>query len=306
MRKTGARADVEVVDARLLEPAADAHDVLDAVSTAKPRQELARGLFDADLEAEAEVCADLGANGAHDLAREPRAVLERSAVLIRACVDRRAQELCEQHPVRARKLDAVEARLPGPPGGGRELVDHVPDLGDRQRPAGETADGLGVVRRAQRRLVPQPRQDALPAREDELDDVLAVVLVDSLSEFTPERDLVVGVQVCIAGDDVPAFMDRGVRRDDRPDSAPRELQVPVNPCLRARAVVVVEAAGDARTEDAVLDREVRNVERLEDDALGAHRTHPAGLPAEPNAAEIPRWRRCLMASSLICRPVCPI
>src|SRR6185503_19629661 len=99
--KAGTGAHVEVVDACLLEPTADAHHVLDGVAAAKPRQELARSLVDADLEAEAEVLPDRHTNRAHDLEGEPRAVLERSAVLVFARVDRRAQELGEEHPVRA-------------------------------------------------------------------------------------------------------------------------------------------------------------------------------------------------------------
>ena len=64
----------------------------------------------------------ISARIARTTSSEKRArVLERAAVLVLAVVDRRAQELREQHPVRARKLDAVEARLAHPPRSGREL-----------------------------------------------------------------------------------------------------------------------------------------------------------------------------------------
>lgn len=55
---------MEVVDTGVLEPAADTNDVLDGIATPQPGQELARRLLDADLEAEAEVVADLDADRA--------------------------------------------------------------------------------------------------------------------------------------------------------------------------------------------------------------------------------------------------
>ena len=65
-----------------------------------------------------------------------------------------------------------------------------------------------------------------------------------------------------------AGVDRRVRRDDRADAAARELLVPVHVDLRAGAVVVVEASGEAGAEHAVLHREVTELQRLEDDAFG--------------------------------------
>ena len=86
----------------------------------------------------------------------------------------------------------------------------------------------------------------------ELHDELAVVLVDALADLTPERDLVVVVDHRVVRQDAAAHVHRHERRDDRADAAARELLFPVDAGLVAGAVVVVEAAGDARSEDAVL------------------------------------------------------
>ena len=77
MRELGAGADVEVVDAVVLEPAADAQRLLDRVPLREPGEDLVQVLAQADLEAEAEVVTDLALHRANDLEREARAVLER-------------------------------------------------------------------------------------------------------------------------------------------------------------------------------------------------------------------------------------
>src|SRR6266508_5535245 len=145
MWEAGAGAHVDVVDAGLLEPSADRHDVLGRVAAPQPREELARRLVDADLEAEAEVLPDLGPHGPYDLEREAGAVLERSAVLILSRIDGRAEELGEEHAIRPGELDAVEPGHACPPRGLDEERDDLPNLGHRQLPVPE-ADG-GAERR---------------------------------------------------------------------------------------------------------------------------------------------------------------
>ena len=44
---------------------------------------------------------------------------------------------------------------------------------------------------------------ALPAREEKLNDVRALVLVDASDELSPERDSIVAVDVRMAGGDRP-------------------------------------------------------------------------------------------------------
>ena len=68
----------------------------------------------------------------------------------------------------------------------------------------------------------------------------------------------------VVGDDPALHADGHERRDDRPDAALGELRLPVEADRVARAVVVVEAPGDVRAEQPVLDSQVSEVKRLED------------------------------------------
>ena len=147
-----------------------------------------------------------------------------------------------------------------------EAVDELADLVDGHPLALEPVDRLRLVGRAPALLELDAAEVALPAREGELDDVPAVVLVDALDELAPERDGLVAVDVRVVRDDQAARVDRRVRGDDRADAAARELQVPVEMWPGAGSVVVVEAAGEARAEDAVLDLERPERERLEESA----------------------------------------
>jgi hypothetical protein len=90
------------------------------------------------------------------------------------------------------------------------------------------------------------------------------VLVHALADLAPERDVLVAVDRRVARNDLPAPVDAAPGRDDRADPAARELQLPVDPGLRPGAVVVVEAAGDARAEEPVADLQVPELQRGED------------------------------------------
>jgi hypothetical protein len=163
-------------------------------------------------------------------------------------------------------LDPVGAGLACAPRSLREPLHELLDLGNRHPLALETVDRLLLVGRAPALLELDPSEVPLSPRERELHDVLAVVLVDALDELAPERDRLVTVDVRVVRDDQAAWMHRCVRRDDRPDAAAGELQVPVDVDLRSGAVVVVEPAGEARPEHTILDRQVPKLQRLEDDA----------------------------------------
>ena len=294
MRKPGAGAHVQEVDAGVLEPAADANDVLDRVAASEPGQKLARSLVDADLEPETEVVADLGPNRTDHLEREASPVFERSSVRVLARVDRRTQELGEEHPVRTCQLDAVQSGFARAARGLCELADHIADLVDLQRAARKAVDRLGIVGRPQCDVVAEAGQDAFPPCVHELDDVLAVVLVDAPTELAPEGDPVVRVEVRIAGDDVTPLVDRSVRGDDRADATACELQVPVDPDLGARPVVVVETARDARADNAVLDGQAPQVQGLEDHGCAHGRTvrlrPPMAAPSLTAGVSTPRAR----------------
>ena len=162
-------------------------------------------------------------------------------------------------------LDPVRPGLARPPRPGREAADDLRDVGLRHPLAAQAVDGLGLVGRAPPLLVDDPADVALAARESELDEVPAVVLVHLPDERAPEGDRLVAVDVRVVRDDQAARVHRSVRRDDRTDAAARELEIPVDVRLVAGAVVVVEPPGKARAKDAVLQLEVPEAERLEDD-----------------------------------------
>ena len=110
----------------------------------------------------------------------------------------------------------------------------------------------------------------LPPGVRELEDVLAAVLVHALAELAPERHAVVALDRRVAGTIRPARSTPHQAETIAPTPAAGEPQLPVDPRLRAGAVVVVEAARDARAEDPVLHLEVPEPERLEDRVVGAH------------------------------------
>src|SRR5262249_3784570 len=79
----------------------------------------------------------------------------------------------------------------------------------------------------------------------------------------------------VAGNAPPLHQHRHVGRDDGAYAAGSELAFPVDAGLGERAVLVVEAAGNVRAEDAVLDRQVAKLERSEDNVFGHDRASPA-------------------------------
>src|SRR5690606_21701161 len=98
------------------------------------------------------------------------------------------------------------------------------------------------------------------------------MLVHTLADGPPERDLVVRVDHRVVRQDAPANVDGYERRDDRADAALRDAFLPVDARPSAGAVVVVPAPGDARPEETILNRQVAEMQRLEDDIF--HASHP--------------------------------
>jgi hypothetical protein len=105
------------------------------------------------------------------------------------------------------------------------------------------------------------------------------VLVDALPELAPERDAVVALDRREVGDDLAALVHGCPGREDRADAAAGELQLPVDPRLRARPVVVVEATGHVGAEDAVSDLEVAEAKRPEDRLRGHFTSAGSGAPS---------------------------
>ena len=256
--------DVEPVHARLDEPVAHLDRLLEGRALLAPGKERLAVVDGADLELEVEVVADLLPDRAHDFEREARAVLERPAVLVRSVVDRGREELGDEVAVAAVHLDPVQLGLAGAAGGLGEAVDDLVDLRLRHPLALEAVDRVGPVGRGEALVVEDARDVSLPPREGELDDVLRARVAHALSQLEVERHPLVRVEVRVVRHDRSAWVHRGVRGDDRPDSPAGELDVPVDPRLRAGAVVVVEAPGDARAEEPVFHLEVAKAKRLED------------------------------------------
>src|SRR5204863_27614 len=107
----------------------------------------------------------------------------------------------------------------------------------------------------------------LPARVTELHDELAVPLVHGFADALPQRDEIVAVHRRVVRRDAAFEQHRHEGRDDRADTALGKLALPVDPRLGERAVLVVPAPRVAGAEDAVLDRQVAEFERREDDIV---------------------------------------
>src|SRR5262245_34888882 len=95
----------------------------------------------------------------------------------------------------------------------------------------------------------------------ELEDVLAVVFVHGLAERAPKRNPVVADDRRVVAKDAASGMNQHERRHDGADSTTRELYFPVDARLRAGAIVVIEASGKIRSQDAILDRQIAEAQR---------------------------------------------
>ena len=191
---------------------------------------------------------------AHDLQYEARAILQRAAVIVAAVVDRRAEELRDQVTVRPVQFDAVEAGLPGPPRAGGERLHGLLDCATVMRSHSNPCSGSDLSVELSPFAIFDARDVALPAAVAELQDETAVVFVHPLAELAPERDSLVPVDSRVIRHDAAAEVHRDEGRDDRADTAARELHLPVDARLVAGAVVIIETTRDVRTQDSIFDR----------------------------------------------------
>src|SRR5262249_5171400 len=225
-----------------------------------------------------EAVADARANRADYLEQKARAVLQRPTVFVASVVDARGEKLREQVTVGGVQLDAVKAGFPRAPSAGGEGLHEMIDLGLAGCTAEKAVQRFLAIGRAQRRTVGvmHARKIHLPAGMAELHDVLAVEPVHRRAEPLPQRNEIVAVNCGVVGDDASLHHHRHVGRNDRPDAAGGEFAFPIDAGLGERAVLVVEPARDVRPEDAVLDREIAEFERGEDDVFGHDTTSVAG------------------------------
>src|SRR5262249_39517735 len=152
--------------------------------------------------------------------------------------------------------DAVRGGFTRPARAGGKRPDGLLDLAARHPLAFEAVQRVRLVGRAEPLRVLDSRNIPLAAAVAELDDETAVVLVHPVGDLAPERDALVAIDGRVVRQDAPAKLDRHERSDDRAHAAARELQLPVDARLVARAVVVVEASGNAGPDDPILDGEV--------------------------------------------------
>src|SRR5207248_1612921 len=130
--------------------------------------------------------ADLPADRLDDLDDEARAVLQRPAVLVGPIVDGRTEELGDEITVRAVQLHAVEAgRARAARAFGKGVHDFV-NVVDRHPLAFEPVQRIGPVGRTLSNRVFDAGHVTLTPTVAELKDVLAVVLVNRLTERLPE------------------------------------------------------------------------------------------------------------------------
>src|ERR1700730_11144402 len=152
------------------------------------------------------------------------------------------------------------------------------DLGLAGGAAEKAMQRFLAARRAQCRAVGivHAGEIHLPAGMAELHDVLAVEPVHRRAEPLPQRNEIITVNRGVVGDDASLHHHRHVGRNDRADAAGGEFAFPIDAGLGERAVLVVEPARDVRPEDAVLDRQIAEFERSEDDVFAHETTSVAG------------------------------
>ena len=260
--------NVDVVDLAVgLERPHDQDRVLDDEPS---RNEVA----EADPDADDPVVARPPAHLSDHLAREAQPVLERAAVLVRALVVERREELVQQVAVRDVHLGAVEAaltrqlRAPTPP------LDHLPDVLGLHR-----LRRLAVRRRLDRGRPPEDPEvisrvaRGIETEVVELGEDHRAVLVHRGSESPVGLERVGQVR---PGDAWEAGrrsrVDDPVAGDQQPGAAPSACGLVVDVPLRVDPVVR-EQLHVRRLHDPVADRCVPDLQRAEQVGIGRH-LHP--------------------------------
>src|SRR5580704_9390605 len=176
------------------------------------------------------------------------------------------------------KFDAMEAGLARPPGALSESIDGVMNFAEGHRTAQKSVQRLLFAARGQRwpRIVVYAWHVHLPARVRQLHDEFAVEAVHRIAELLPVRNEVVAMDGRVTGDDPALHQHRHVRRDNGANAALGEFAFPIDPRLRERAVFVVEPAGYARAENAVLDLKIVELQRSENDVVAPGRRSRIG------------------------------
>src|SRR5689334_21104544 len=110
------------------------------------------------------------------------------------------------------QLDPVEPGLLGAPGRPGKLVDDLVDFLDGHCPSKYSVKEILLAGRAQAFLIKifDPAHVLLPSGMTELHAVPAVISMNELADFAPERDFVIIIDHCVPGQNSPPHRDRGV------------------------------------------------------------------------------------------------
>ena len=216
----GGRGDVDQVDAGVGQHAAERRALLD-LQSARHELDCRNAVPDR------EILADHLAKSGQDLEREPRAILQRAAVLVRPSVGVRGQELADEVAVRAVDVNHVDPGLETAPRRLHKSVDDDLDvlMGHRAR------HGARIDERARHdggrdRLALTGRARRLASAVIELHRELGPVLVDGVGDLAEPRND--GVVVATDLERVPTPFGSHIDRT-RAESARRRLS-PAHGC----------------------------------------------------------------------------
>lgn len=156
------------------------------------------------------------------------------------------------------QLDAVQAGFPRSPRTFGKMPDRLFYLGKRHRFAQQPVKRIHAAGRREAFLaeVFNSRIVTLPPGVTQLQDELAIVPVHRVADRPPERNLVVAVDHGVIRKYPAPNVHRDKGRNNRADTSACKRFFPIDTCLRARSVVVIESAGNVGSEQPVFDGQV--------------------------------------------------
>ena len=260
-----AAADVDRVDAEALHQAGDLDRLLD-------RDPVGLVIGAVETNGDGKGFGHLRAHALDHLREEAHAVLERPAVLVRALVRVRREEVRDQVPVRTVELDKVEPREHRAPRCVTELRDRRLDLLARQL-LGDEPDRLvhRGPRNGRRRLDGWNPEEALATAVLELETRTRALVPDRLREPREARDELIVREEQLAVEGLP---DRRVDMCGGDDHECRSSlrQPPVVPdrALRDGAVAVAVPEALRRLDDTVFELQGADPPGLEEVRVSSH------------------------------------